>query len=158
MTIKNGAGTTQTKTAVMALMTDVTPDANKVYRFDGAGQLLRAFTPEGATQIDGARALALVPGRTYTKLQVDALFPPAVVNSITPSTVAVAGGTAVTFKGDNLTGVTAITLGGTAFTAVTVVDENTVTATSPAKTAGTYDVVLTDDSGTVTKTAAVTAA
>lgn len=158
MTIKNPSGTTQTKTAIMATMTDVTPDANKVYRFDGSTQMLKAYTPEGASQVEGARNLALVPGRTYTKLQIDALFPAATVTSITPTTAAAAGGTSITFKGDNLTGVTAITLGGTAFTAVTVVDENTVTATSPAKTAGTYDVVLTDDSGTVTKTAAITTA
>jgi hypothetical protein len=158
MTVKNAAGTTQTKTSVMASMTDVTPDANKVYRFDGNAQLQDAFTPEGATAVEGGRKIAFVPGRMYTKSQIDAHFPVATITSITPATAAAAGGTSITFKGSNLTGTSGITLGGTAFTAVTVVDENTVTATSPAKTAGTYDVVLTDDSGTVTKTAAITTA
>jgi hypothetical protein len=158
MTVKNAAGTTQTKTAVMASMADVTPVENKVYKFNGSAELYRAFTPEGTSTVEGGRALALVPGRIYTQTEIDRLFPAATVASATPSTVAVAGGTAVTFRGDNLTGVTAITLGGTGFTAVTVVDERTVTATSPAKTAGTHDVVFTDDSGTVTKTAFMTSA
>lgn len=158
MTVKNAGGSTQTKTSVMSSMTDVTPDENKTYRFDGAAQLYDAFTPEGVLAVEGARKIAFVPGRTYTKKEIDRHFPPATITSASPTTVAAVGGTTVTFKGQNLTGVTAVTLGGTAFTAVTVVDENTFTAVSPAKSAGTYDVVVTDDSGTVTKTGFITSA
>lgn len=156
MTVKNPSGTTQTKSGVMSSMTDVTPDVNKVYRFDGATQLLDAFTPEGASTVEGARKIAFVPGRTYTKAEIDRHFPAATITSVTPTAAAAAGGTAITIKGTNLTGVTAGTLGGTALTSVVVVDEKTVTAVTPAKTAGTYDLVLTDDSGTVTKTGAIT--
>jgi hypothetical protein len=156
MTVKNASNTTQTKTAVMALMVDVTPDHAKIYRFDGTVPLYNAFSHEGDLAVESRRALAFVPGRTYTKAEIDRQYPSATVTSITPAAAAAAGGTSITFRGTNLTGVTAITLGGTAFTAVTVVDESTVTATTPAKSAGTYDVVLTDDSGTVTKTAAIT--
>lgn len=158
MTVKNAAGTIQTKTGVMSSMTDVTPDQNKVYRFDGAAQLFDAFTPEGVLAVESATKIAFVPGRTYSKSEIDRHFPAATFTSITPSTVAAAGGTAVTIKGSNLTGVTAVAIGGTAFTAVTVVDENTVTATSPAKTAGTYNLTITDDSGTVTVTNGITSA
>lgn len=158
MTVKNAAGTTQTKTTVMSSMTDVTPNTNKVYRFDGGAQLFDAFTPDGVLAVEGARKIAFVPGRTYTLDEINRHYPALVVSSASPTTLAAAGSTATTFRGQNMTGVTAITLGGTAFTAVTVVDENTVTATSPAKTAGTYDVVFTDDSGSLTKTAFLTTA
>lgn len=153
MTVKNAGGSTQTKTSVMSSMTDVTPTINKVFRYDGTVQLFDAFTPDGALGVELARKLAFVPGRLYTQAEIDYHYPAAVVNTASPTTVLAAGGTTVTFKGQYLTGVTAITLGGTAFTSVTVVDEKTVTAVSPAKTAGTYDVVFTDDSGTLTKTA-----
>lgn len=157
MTIKNAGGATQTKTGVMASMTDVTPDANKVYRFDGVAQLYTAFTPDGASAVEGARKLALVPGRLYTKKQIDDLFPAATVTSITPNTgLAAAGGTVLTIKGQNLTGVTQVAFGGTNGTALSVVDENTVNITTPAKAAGTYAVAITDDSGIVTVNNAVT--
>lgn len=157
MTVKNGAGTTQTKTNVMSSMTDVTPDANKVYRFDGAGTLYTHFTPEGALAVEAAKKLEFIPGRTYTKAEIDNAFPAAVVSSFTPSTgLAAAGGTTITVKGQYLTGVTGVTVGGTAGTSVTVVDENTFTFVTPAKAAGTYTVVVTDDSGTVTATNALT--
>lgn len=157
MTVKNAAGTGQTKTQVMAVMTDVTPDTNKVYRFDGTAALFEHFTHEGATTVDGSKKLTFVPGRLYTKTDIDRRFPAASVASITPSTgLAAAGGTVLTIKGQNLTGVTAITFGGTAGTSLTIVSENEIKITTPAKTAGTYDVVLTDDSGTVTVTGGAT--
>lgn len=152
MTIKNAAGATQTKTTVMSSMTEVTPDANKVYRFDGSADLYEAFTPEGTSAVDAGRKLAFVPGRAYTKAEIDRMFPAATVSSITPASGAAAGGTTVTIKGQNLTGVTAVTFGGTAGTSLTVVDKNTLTVVTPAKSAGAYDVVLTDDSGTTTVT------
>jgi hypothetical protein len=157
MTIKNAGGSIQTKTSVMSSMTDVTPDENKVYRFDGAGRLDRAFTPEGVSAVEGAKSIAFVPGRLYTKKQIDSMFPAAVVSSFTPNTaLATAGGTTITVKGQYLTGVTGVTVGGTAGTSVTVVDEKTFTFVTPAKAAGTYTVVVTDDSGTVTATNALT--
>jgi hypothetical protein len=76
----------------------------------------------------------------------DATSPPQ-VTSVTPNTGLAAGGTAVTISGTNFTGATAVTFGGTAATAVTVVNPNTITATSPAKAAGTYDVRVTTPKG-----------
>ena len=77
----------------------------------------------------------------------DATSPP-LVTSLSPSTGLAAGGTAVTISGWNLTGATGVTFGGTPATAVTVVSPTTITATSPAKAAGTYDVVVTTPRGT----------
>lgn len=72
--------------------------------------------------------------------------PPLVMN-VTPSTGLAAGGTAVTISGNGFTGATAVTFGGTAATSIVVVNANTITATSPAKAVGTYDVRVTTPNG-----------
>ena len=77
----------------------------------------------------------------------DATSPPA-VTGVSPNTGLAAGGTPVTISGTAFTGATAVTFGGTAATAVVVVNSNTITATSPAKAAGTYDVRVTTPKGT----------
>lgn len=78
--------------------------------------------------------------------------------TVDPAEGLAAGGTAVTIKGDNLTGTTGVSLEGTAFTSVVVVDDETVTAVSPAKAAGTYDVVVTNANGSKTQADAFTTA
>ena len=95
----------------------------------------------------------------------DATSPP-IVTGVSPPTGPAAGGTAITVTGAAFTGATAdrrgkfeladgggataVTVGGTAATAVTVVNAYTVTATTPAKAAGTYDVRVTTPKGTST--------
>jgi hypothetical protein len=75
---------------------------------------------------------------------------PPVVAAVVPNTGPAAGGTAITVAGIGFTGATAVTVGGTAATAVVVVDANTITCTTPAKAAGTYDVRVTTPLGTST--------
>jgi hypothetical protein len=77
----------------------------------------------------------------------DATSPP-IVTGVSPATGLAAGGTAITITGAGFTGATAVTVGGTAATAVTVVNPYTITATTPAKAAGTYDVRVTTPKGT----------
>lgn len=77
---------------------------------------------------------------------------PATVTAISPATGAAAGGTAVTITGTYLSNATGATLGGVAVTSFVVVDEHTITAVTPAHAAGAVDLVVTDNSGTVTKT------
>jgi len=84
---------------------------------------------------------------TATTIVLDTPLQPS-VSSISPNTGLAAGGTAVTISGINFTGATGVTFGGTAATAVAVVNANTITCTSPAKAAGTYDVVVTTPNGT----------
>jgi IPT/TIG domain len=69
------------------------------------------------------------------------------VTSVSPNTGLAAGGTAVTISGTGFTGATGVTFGGTAATAVVVVNATTITCTSPAKAAGTYDVRVTTPNG-----------
>ena len=67
-----------------------------------------------------------------------------------------AGGTVVLIDGDNFTGATSVTFGGTAGTAFSVVNDDTIQVTAPAKTAGSYDVVVVKAAGNATGTGAVT--
>jgi len=73
---------------------------------------------------------------------------PPIVSGVTPNSGLAAGGTAVTITGAGFTGATGVTFGGTAGTSVVVVNSYTITAVSPAKAAGTYDVRVTTPRGT----------
>jgi hypothetical protein len=79
----------------------------------------------------------------------DATSPP-IVTGVSPNTGLAAGGTAITISGVAFTGATNVTIGGTAAGARVVVDANTITCTTPAKAAGTYDVLVTTPKGTST--------
>jgi hypothetical protein len=78
-------------------------------------------------------------------------LPPApTVTSIAPDNGALFGGTTVTITGTALTGTTDVTFGGTAATSINVNSDTSITATSPAKTAGIVDVLVTTPYGTST--------
>ncbi len=62
------------------------------------------------------------------------------VISITPSSGSVSGGQAVTIRGGGFTAATGVTFGGTAATAVVIVDDETMTAVTPAHLSGIIDV------------------
>lgn len=91
-------------------------------------------------------------GATTTGLTINSFhFEPAVV-SVTPSTGSTAGGTAITITGrqffeDTDVGTLGVTIGGVACTSVVWVDETTLTAVTPAGTAGakTLEVTLPSD-------------
>lgn len=91
-------------------------------------------------------------GQVVRQSEIDRAFADATLTGISPATGLAAGGTAFTITGTHLRGVTGVTFGGTAATSVVVVNETTVTGVTPAKTAGAYNVVVTDDSGADTLT------
>jgi len=66
------------------------------------------------------------------------------VASISPSFGTTGGGTAVTITGADFTSGATVTIGGVAATGVTFVNATSITATSPAGTAGAKDVVVTN--------------
>ena len=72
---------------------------------------------------------------------------PPTVTGISPPTGSVLGGTSVTITGTNLLGATAVNFGSTAATNVNVVSGTSITATSPAGTAGVVNVTVTTASG-----------
>lgn len=68
--------------------------------------------------------------------------------SVAPGTGTAAGGTTVTLQGVGFTGATAVTFGGTAGTSIVVGSNSMLTVVTPAKAAGSYDVVVTSPKGT----------
>jgi hypothetical protein len=66
-----------------------------------------------------------------------------VVSSVGPAWGPTQGGQAVTINGDNLFDATAVSFGGTAAVAFTVNDDGSITAITPALSAGTVDITVT---------------
>ena len=78
---------------------------------------------------------------------------PPSVSGITPNSGSTAGGTSVTINGSNFVSGATVSIGGTAATNIGFVSSTTLTATTPAHTAGTVNVVVTNpdaQNGTLT--------
>src|SRR6202040_1583014 len=68
---------------------------------------------------------------------------PPTVSSLSPNSGSTAGGTAVTITGTNFAAGATVTFGGAAATNVVVVNSTTITATTPAGSAGAVTVTVT---------------
>ena len=88
-----------------------------------------------------------VGGATYT-LQLPQA--PPVIDSVTPPTGPVSGGTVITINGANFVDVTAVKVGGNPVTNLVVGSSTQITATTPAGLTGTADVVVVTASGMTT--------
>jgi hypothetical protein len=100
----------------------------------------------GSPSAAGGR-LFVASGSSVTAYQIAQLTPPT-VTKVKPNTGPVAGGTALTITGTNLTGATAVKFGSTNATSFTVKSATSITAVSPAEAAGTVDVAVTTPRGT----------
>lgn len=154
MTFYNSAGTRLTETTLNALTDD--PDDVPVLRVFTADVYQSYTIGEGAGGFEKASRLAFVEGQIVDQALIDGLFVTATFVSIAPATGPAAGGTAVTIKGTNLSGTAGVTFDTVAATSFVVVDNTTITCVTPANTAGTSNVVLQDDAGDVTASAAFT--
>jgi hypothetical protein len=79
------------------------------------------------------------------------------IGSVSPATGAAAGGTLVTITGSNFTGVTGATgvkFGGTNAASYNVINDNTISAVTPAHAAGTVQTLVTNTTGPSVDTAA----
>ncbi|MCI0342028.1 MAG: IPT/TIG domain-containing protein [Planctomycetales bacterium] len=83
------------------------------------------------------QSATLTNGYTY-------VAPAPTLTAISPTSGPTAGGTAVTLTGTGFLSGATVTIGGAAATTVTVVSATTITATSPAGTAGPANVVVTN--------------
>ena len=151
MSFTNVSGTNKTKAAIISAATVQSQET--VYKI--GEDVYQRVTLDGGDFEESIR-LALVAGQKVTASQLDALFLPATIDTVTPNAGLAAGGLAVTIKGTNFAGVTGVTFGGTAATSVVVVSETTITCVTPAHAAGAVSLVVADDSGAVTKTTAFT--
>ncbi|MBI3784502.1 MAG: IPT/TIG domain-containing protein [Deltaproteobacteria bacterium] len=85
--------------------------------------------------------------RAYLSLS-STFVPPPRVTSVSVTFGPAAGGTGVTVTGTGFTGATAVTFGATAAPSFTVNGDTSITAVSPAASAGTVDVTVTTPGGT----------
>jgi len=152
MTITTAAGAPLDEAGLNALTVAATPDP-PLRRF--TADVKQRFAFPGGRGERGERLL-FRNGQVVPQTVIDVLFLDATIASVTPATGPVAGGTNVTIKGANFGGVSAVSFGGTAATLVAIVDETTLTCRTPAHAAGAVNVVVTDDSGAVTKTGGFT--
>lgn len=151
MTFYNSAGAKLSKSGLLALTATPT-STDPPLQFNAPVYQSYNSDPQSGTAFEAQSRLAFAIGEVVPTSLINGLFVAATIASITPATGPAAGGTAVTIKGTDFAGATAVTFGGTAATNVKVVNNTTITCTTPAKSAATVDVVVTDDSGTVTKT------
>ena len=116
---------------------------------------ITAVTPAGAA---GAQSVAVTTeGGTATKANAFTYVVLApTIASVSPTSGAISGGTAITITGTNLTGASSVTVGGVAATSLVVVSATSVTAVTPSGTAGAKAVAVTTAGGTATKANAFT--
>ncbi|MGW7090098.1 IPT/TIG domain-containing protein [Streptomyces sp. NPDC054871] len=107
--------------------------------------------PEGSI-----RTLLYKAGTVLRQSQIDKLFPPATIATISPATGPAAGGTVVTITGTNLDGVADVKFGSTAGTNLKILSAGRLQVTTPAGAAGAVSVVVGDEAGAVTKASGFT--
>ena len=150
--VSPNSGTTTGGTAVTITGTNFAAGATVTFGTTAAtnvavvsGTTITATTPAGSagavtvTVTVSGQSGSLTNGFTYIA------FP--TVTSVSPSSGPVAGGTAVTITGTNFAAGAAVTFGTTSATNVVVVNNTTITATTPAGSAGTATVTVTNSGG-----------
>ena len=111
---------------------------NEIYNALNAVNVLPANCTVGNTTYCSYRA--------YLTL-ADTFAPPPRVTSVSVTSGPAAGGTSVTVTGTGFTGATAVTFGGIPAASFTVNGDTSITAVSPAASAGTVDVMVTTAGG-----------
>jgi large repetitive protein len=121
--------------------------ANATYTINSNTQITATSPANSAGTYDITVA---TPGGTSATSAADQFtyIPAPTITSISPTAGPLGGGTTVTITGTNFTGVTAVTFGGTSASGFTFVNATTLTATSPAGSAGTVDIRVTTGGGT----------
>ena len=115
----------------------------------GSGSLTVTGPPNGNIAPPGYYMLFLlnsegVPSVASSVLVSSSSTPPPTVNSISPSSGTINGGTSVTISGTGFQSGATVSLGGTSATGVKVVSSTSITATTAASAAGTVDVIVTN--------------
>lgn len=143
---KVGGGTVQTGNTAFNMNTINPPLTIDLTTTPLAGQQLTAFEID-FTMSGSTPRPADFTFQTFTISNAHIPVPPPTVTGISPTSGPTVGGTSVTITGTNLTDATSVTIGGAAATGITVISATSITATTPAGTAGAKDVVVTTTFG-----------
>ena len=106
-----------------------------------SGTQITATTPAGSA--GAATVTVTVTGQSGSLAGAFTYNAPPTVSSVTPNSGPTAGGTAVTITGTNFASGATVTFGSTAATNVVVVNATSITATTPAGSAGAVTVTVT---------------
>ena len=107
-----------------------------------SGTTITATTPAGSA--GPVTVTVTVSGQSGSLANGFSYVLPPTVSSVSPNSGSTAGGTAVTITGTNFAAGATVTFGGTAATNVAVVNSTTITATTPAGSAGAVTVAVTN--------------
>jgi len=107
-----------------------------------SGTTITASTPAGSAGT--ATVMVTVNGQSGSLTSGFTYIVPPTVTSVSPNSGSTAGGTAVTITGTNFAAGATVAFGGTAATNVVVVNSTTITATTPAGSAGAVTVTVTN--------------
>ena len=110
---------------------------------------ITAKTPTGTAGVKPV--VVTTPGGIATLAGAFTYVQAPTIASVTPSTGVLAGGTAITITGTNLTGAISVTVGGTPATSVVVVNATTITALTPAATEGLKPIIVSTLGGATTE-------
>ncbi len=108
---------------------------------------ITATAPAGSGTVDVTVTVGYLTSTTSAADRFTYGVAPA-VTSVAPDTGSTAGGTNVTVTGTNFVAGATVNFGGAAATNVNVVSATSITATSPARSAGIVDVTVTTSGGT----------
>jgi hypothetical protein len=131
----------------------LTGGGTKLYALDPATGAVRYTETLPMSVIDhfaspsaaGGRVF-VATGTTVTAYRVAQLSP--VITKVTPSRGPVGGGTSVTITGSGFSGAMAVHFGSSAARSFSVTSDTSITAVTPSKKAGIYDVSITTAGGT----------
>lgn len=147
MAYTDASGAKLTKTQLLAKTTEIVYPSDR--KFSEA--IYETYTLPG-TNFESYKRTAFNKNQVITQKELDAAFPTATIDTVSPVSGPIAGGTAITITGTSFAGASGVTIGGTAATNFKVVSPTKITCTAPAHAAGSVAVVVKDDAGDVTKT------
>ena len=154
-TVSPASGTTVGGTSVTLTGTNLTGATGVT--FDGVAATdvavvddtsVTATTPSHAA--GAVDVVVTTPGGTATLTDAFTYITLPSLTAVTATSGSASGGVGVTLTGTLLSGTTSVTFGGIAATSVNVVNSTTVTAVTPAHSAGAVDVVITATDGSAT--------
>lgn len=127
--------------------------AATTYTVLSATQISATTPPHASGAVD---VIITIPGGAVTGTGAYTYLPAPTFSGISPETGSSVGGTSVTISGTGFTDATAVMFGGSAAMDLIVVSDTTITATTPAQSAGAVDLTITAPGGSVTEPGAFT--